>query len=125
MRKYTKSHEWVELDGPVATIGITKQAKEEIGEIVYIELPEVGKKVSSSSLAVVLESTKAAIDITSPVSGVVLEANSDIAKINRAPEGEGWLFRLTMENRDELKDLLDQEGYFNLLGNGTHDCGCH
>lgn len=98
MRQYTKSHEWFDLDQNIATVGITKAAVQEIGEVVYIELPGVGKEVKVSQDAVVVESTKAAVDIASPVAGTILEVNSalkaDISLLNRLPESEGWLFKV-------------------------------
>lgn len=103
MREYTKSHEWYEsLDGDknVVTIGITKAAVSEVGDIVYVELPVVGKAVKAGQEACVIESTKAAVDIASPVSGTIIATNkalqSDISLLNRAPEAEGWLFQVQL-----------------------------
>lgn len=110
MRTYTKSHEWIEVEGNIATIGITQKAVQEIGEIVHIELPKLGKQVQAGQEAVVLESTKAAVDICSPVSGTIVKVNSDlqgdIHKLNRSPENEGWLFQLRLENEKESANLI-------------------
>ena len=100
MREYTKSHEWVDKEGNVATVGITRAAVQEVGEIVYVELPKVGKEVKVGQDACVIESTKAAVDISSPVSGVILSVNdallSNIQLLNTSPESEGWLFKVTL-----------------------------
>jgi glycine cleavage system H protein len=96
MREYTKTHEWVETNQNIATIGLTKAAIEEIGEIVYIELPKVGSAITKGQDACVLESTKAAVDIASPVSGTIVKVNSNLNEINSAPEAEGWLFQVRL-----------------------------
>ncbi len=100
MREYTKTHEWVETVNGVATVGITKAAVVEIGQIVYVELPKVGKLVKKGQEACVLESTKAAVDIVCPVSGIILAINeslsSNIAPLNNSPEADGWLFKVQL-----------------------------
>ena len=99
-KKYTPSHEWIEISGTQGIVGITNYAKGEFGDIVYIELPQVGKKVASGEEVVVLESTKAAADIYAPVSGEIVEVNAslqkDLSLLNQDPEGKGWLFKMTL-----------------------------
>lgn len=101
MRQYTKSHEWFDVEDKTALVGITEQAVSQIGQIVYVELPKVGKQVDRGQEVVVLESTKAAIDICSPVSGKVVKVNAALADnidlVNHKPEKEGWLFQLELE----------------------------
>jgi glycine cleavage system H protein len=103
MRQYTKSHEWIDSQGEVATVGITEQALKEIGEVVYIELPKVGRQVTVGQEVVVLESTKAAIDICSPVEGKIIKVNSairdNIQLINQSPEKEGWLYQVELSTK--------------------------
>ena len=109
-KKYTPSHEWIEIDGGQGLVGITNYAKGEFGDIVYIELPVVGKHVSSGEEIVVLESTKAAADIYAPVSGEIIEVNEalqkDLSFLNQDPEGKGWLFKMTLSPREEEESLL-------------------
>jgi len=117
--KFSDSHEWVKVEGGVATVGITAFAQKELGEIVYVELPTIGKKVSAKEEAAVLESTKAAADIYSPVSGEVVEINQQLQnfseKINNLPESEGWLFKVKLSNPSELADLLDMQQYLEMI----------
>jgi glycine cleavage system H protein len=109
-RKYTPSHEWIEMSGSQGTVGITNYAKGEFGDIVYIQLPLIGKKVLSGEEVVVLESTKAAADIYSPVSGEIVEVNAslqnDLSLLNQDPEGKGWLFKMTLSQESEKESLL-------------------
>ena len=101
MREYTKTHEWIEKEANIATIGITQPAVSEVGEIVYVELPKVGKEVKEGEDACVIESTKAAIDIASPVSSTIVAINqkliTDVHLINTLPESEGWLFQVEIK----------------------------
>lgn len=100
MREYTKSHEWIDTDNGIATVGLTKAAIKEIGEVVYVELPSVGKSVAAGQEACVVESTKAAVDIASPVSGTICAINealnSNISLLNTSSEAEGWLFQVKL-----------------------------
>ncbi len=98
MKEYSDGHEWLEIENGIACVGITKAAREEIGEVVYIELPLVGRSVTKGSEVCVIESTKAAVDIETPISGTIVEVNSalttDISLLNKSPESAGWLFKL-------------------------------
>ncbi len=102
MRTYTKTHEWIDKEGDVATVGLTQAAVDEIGEIVYVELPQVGKSIQEGSEACVIESTKAAIDIVSPISGQVVAVNTalqdNVNLLNTSCEKDGWLFRIRVSD---------------------------
>lgn len=115
MRYYSKDHEWIDVDGATATVGITDYAQGQLGDVVFVELPEVGKTVAAGKEAAVVESVKAASEVYAPVSGTVLEANGALEGtpdlVNTSPEGEGWFFRLTLSNPAELDGLLDEAGY--------------
>jgi glycine cleavage system H protein len=112
---FTRDHEWIRIEGDNATIGISDHAQEALGDIVFAELPEAGRRVSKGQEAAVVESVKAASDVYAPVSGEVIEANpavaDDPAIINRDPEGEGWFFKLKLENSNELDGLMDEGAY--------------
>jgi glycine cleavage system H protein len=113
--KFSKEHEWIKLDGEVATIGITKHATEMLGDIVFVELPEIGTSVDKDGNAGVVESTKAASDVYTPVSGEVIENNQSIVddpgKINSDPENEAWFFKLKIKDPSELDTLMNKEEY--------------
>ena len=113
--KFSKEHEWIKLEGDVATIGITKHATEMLGDIVFAELPEKGSKVEKDGTAGVVESTKAASDVYTPVSGEVVDTNQTIvddpAKINEDPEGAAWFFKLKMKNISEMDTLMNKDEY--------------
>ena len=112
---FTKEHEWVRVDGDVATVGISNHAQEALGDIVFAEVPEAGRNLSKGDDAAVVESVKAASDVYSPIGGEVIEGNSAIADdpslINRDPEGEGWFFKLKLDNPGELDGLMDEAAY--------------
>jgi len=114
-KKFSKKHEWVSLEGDIATIGITKHATEMLGDIVFVEVPSKGKKVEQNSQAAVVESTKAASDVFSPVSGEVLEANESIvndpSSVNADPENNGWFFKIKIANKSELDSLMTKADY--------------
>ena len=114
-KKFSKQHEWVSVEGDVATIGITKHAAEMLGDIVFVELPEKGKNVEKEGQAGVVESTKAANDVYTPISGKVVENNQSIvddpSKINSDPENEGWFFKLKIKNKSEIDTLMNEEEY--------------
>ena len=113
--KYSKEHEWIKLEGDVATIGITKHATEMLGDIVFAELPEKGSSVEKDGNAGVVESTKAASDVYTPISGEVMENNQaivdDPGKINSDPENEAWFFKLRIKDNSELDSLMNKEKY--------------
>ena len=113
--KFSKDHEWVKVDGGVATIGITNHAQEQLGDVVFVELPKIGKKVAKGGDAAVVESVKAASEVYSPVSGEVVAVNSDLegdpALVNRAAEGEGWFMKVKLSNPGDLDDLMDKAAY--------------
>ena len=113
--KFSKEQEWIKLEGEVATIGITKHATEMLGDIVFTELPEKGSSVEKDGTAGVVESTKAASDVYTPVSGEVVETNQaivdDPAKINEDPEGAAWFFKLKMKDTSEMDSLMTKEEY--------------
>ena len=113
--KFSKEHEWLKVEGDVAIIGITKHATEMLGDIVFVELPEKGSSVEKDGNAGVVESTKAASDVYTPVSGEVIECNQSIvddpAKINTDPENEAWFFKLKIKDKTELDSLMNKEEY--------------
>jgi glycine cleavage system H protein len=113
--KYSKEHEWVLVEGNIATIGITEFAQEELGDIVYVELPEVGEKVVKDDPFGAVESVKAVSDVYAPVSGTVIEANDMLPDnpetINDDAYGDGWMIRVEMSDMDDLKDLMTAEEY--------------
>jgi len=117
--RFTESHEWINLNDNIGFVGITDFARNELGEIVYIELPKIGDEVNAGDEVCVLESTKAASDVYSPVSGKVIEINEALLKqidiINESAEDKGWLFKIELSNPREVKGLLDLNEYTNLI----------
>ena len=113
--KYTKEHEWISVDGDVATIGITQHAAEQLGDLVFVELPAIGKTVAPGDEAAVVESVKAASEVYAPLSGEVVEVNSVLegepGKVNKAPEGEGWFLKLKLSSPSELDEMMDEAAY--------------
>jgi glycine cleavage system H protein len=113
--RYTKEHEWVRLDGDLATVGISQHAQEQLGDLVFVELPEIGRQVSGGGNLAVVESVKAASDVYAPVSGEVVETNSavedDPSLVNRSAEDEGWFCKLRIADQDELTKLMDGAAY--------------
>ena len=113
--KFSKEHEWIKLEGDIATIGITKHATEMLGDIVFAELPDKGSNVEKDGTAGVVESTKAASDVYTPVSGEVVDTNQaivdDPAKINEDPEGAAWFFKLKLKNPSEMDSLMSRDEY--------------
>ena len=112
---FTKEHEWIRVEGNGGTVGISTHAQEQLGDIVFAEVPEAGKQVSKGAEAAVVESVKAASDVYAPVSGEVTESNAAVADdpaiINRDPEGEGWFFKLKLSDAGELAGLMDEAAY--------------
>lgn len=118
--KYSKSHEWVRLEGEIATVGITDHAQRELTSLVFVELPKVGRVLRAGEPCAVVESVKAASDVYSPISGEVTEVNIQLPNqpelINRDPYGAGWFFRLRVTNPSEISGLLDASAYRALAG---------
>jgi glycine cleavage system H protein len=114
-RYFTDEHEWIEVDGNSATVGITDYAQSQLGDIVFAEVPAIGAKLSKGGDAAVVESVKAASDVYAPVSGTVIEGNEaladDPALVNSDPEGAGWFFKLTLDDLSELDGLMDVAAY--------------
>jgi glycine cleavage system H protein len=112
---FSKDHEWVRVEGDTATVGVTDYAQGQLGDVVFVELPEVGKTLKAGSDAAVVESVKAASEVYAPVSGEVTEVNAsleaDPSLVNSAPEGDGWFFRLKLDNAAELDALMDEAAY--------------
>lgn len=112
---FTEDHEWIAVDGDTATIGITEHAQEQLGDLVFVELPDTGNSVAKGDDAVVVESVKAASDVYAPVSGEITEVNSALADdpslVNRSAQGEGWLFKLKLSDSSELEGLMDDSAY--------------
>ena len=112
---YTNEHEWVRVDGNVATCGITDFAQDQLGDVVYVELPDVGRKVKQNEEIAVVESVKAASEVYAPVSGEVVEVNEaltdDPAKVNADAQGDGWFFKIKLADTGELDDLMDEAAY--------------
>ena len=112
---FTKEHEWIRVDGDTATVGISSHAQEALGDIVFAEVPEPGRKLSKGQDAAVVESVKAASDVYAPLSGEVVEGNQAVADdpslINSDPEGDGWFFKLKLDNPGELEGLMDEAAY--------------
>ena len=113
--RFTKDHEWVELDGDVATVGITSYAAEQLGDVVFVEVPEVGRTVTAGDAFAVVESVKAASDVYAPVSGEVVEANEALAgapeTVNAEPQGGGWFAKVRVANPADVEALMDRAAY--------------
>ena len=114
-RYFTDEHEWIDVDGDTATVGITNYAQEQLGDIVFVELPAPGTALTKGGDAAVVESVKAASDVYAPIDGEVTEGNGaledDPALVNTAPEAEGWFFKMTVGDAGQLKGLMDEAGY--------------
>jgi|SRR6186997_2434839 len=113
--KYSNEHEWIRVEGDVGTVGISQYAQEQLGDVVFVEVPQTGRKVAKGESVAVVESVKAASDIYSPVSGEVTEGNAALADapgdINAEPMGKGWIFRIKLANPADLDGLMDQAAY--------------
>ncbi len=112
---YTEDHEWLSVEGGVATVGITDYAQEQLGDLVFVELPEVGRALSKGDATVVVESVKAASDVYAPVDGEITAVNealsADPSLVNSAPLGDGWLWKQTIADESQLEGLMDEAGY--------------
>ena len=113
--RYTEDHEWIRLDGDTATVGITHHAQEQLGDIVFVELPETGQSLSKGDEAGVVESVKAASEVYAPVDGEIVEVNEALgdepAKVNSDPTGEGWFFKITLADKSQFEALMDEAAY--------------
>ncbi len=113
--KYTKDHEWVRVEGDVGTVGVSDHAQQQLGDVVFVELPDVGRQLTQGKEAAVVESVKAASDVFAPVSGEVIEANADLENdpslVNAGAETTGWFFKLRLSNPAELDGLMDEAAY--------------
>lgn len=117
--KYTREHEWVDIEGDVATVGITFYAQEQLGDVVFVDLPEPGQMCDQGSEVAVVESVKAASDIYAPITGQIIESNAALSDrpelINEDPENDGWFFKLQLSDPEELEDLMDEADYQNFV----------
>ena len=118
-RYFTEDHEWIDVDGDIGTVGISDYAQGQLGDIVFVEVPDEGKSLAKGDEAAVVESVKAASDVYAPVSGVVLEGNAALADdpslVNSDPEEDGWFFKLSLSDPDELTALMDETAYENFV----------
>ncbi|MEZ0242005.1 MAG: glycine cleavage system protein GcvH [Sphingomonas sp.] len=114
-RYYTEDHEWVEVDGDIGTVGISDYAQGQLGDIVFVEVPDEGKEIGKGDDIAVVESVKAASDVYSPVSGTVIEGNPALADtpelVNEDPEGDGWFFKITLSDPSEVESLMNESAY--------------
>ena len=114
-KKFSKQHEWISVEGDIVTIGITKHAAEMLGDVVFVELPEKGKSVEKEGQAGVVESTKAASDVYTPITGEITETNQSIvddpSAVNKDPEGAAWFFKIKIKNKSELNELMNKADY--------------
>jgi len=115
MKRYTKTHEWVSVEDGIVVVGITRYAQEKLGDVVFVELPEVGKKVKKGEVLCTIESVKAASDVYAPVSGEVEGVNEELDQkpelVNEDPEGKGWIARIKFDDESELEDTMDENEY--------------
>jgi glycine cleavage system H protein len=113
--RFTRDHEWIRVESGVGTVGITNHAQEQLGDVVFVEVPEVGRKVTKGEAVAVVESVKAASDVYAPVAGEIVEANGDVAGapalVNEDAEGKAWFFKIRIANAGELDGLMDRAGY--------------
>ena len=113
--KYSREHEWVRLDGDIATVGISQFAQEQLGDVVFVELPDIGKAVVQNDDVAVVESVKAASEVYAPVSGEVIAVNAELEDdpelVNRAPTGEGWFMKIKISDSSQLDDMMDVAAY--------------
>lgn len=118
--KYTKDHEWILVEGDTGTIGITDYAQGELGDVVFVELPAVGKKLNQHDSFGTIEAVKAVSDLYAPVSGEIVATNGELEKtpeiVNKEPYGAGWMVKIKLSNKDEIAGLLDAAGYKSLIG---------
>jgi glycine cleavage system H protein len=120
--RFTKDHEWILVEGDTATVGITNHAQEQLGDVVFVDLPAVGKQVTKGGEAAVVESVKAASEVYAPITGEVVAVNGELSGdpslVNRAAESEGWFMKLKLKNLGELSDLMDRAAYDKFVAEG-------
>lgn len=113
--RYSEEHEWIRIEGEIGTIGITQYAQEQLGDVVFVDVPQVGRKIAKGESVAVVESVKAASDIYAPASGEVIEANAELATtpgdVNAEPMGRGWFFKIRLSDKGELAGLMDEKAY--------------
>jgi glycine cleavage system H protein len=113
--KYSNEHEWIRVEGDVGAIGITNYAQEQLGDVVFVDVPQAGRKIAKGESVAVVESVKAASDIYAPVSGEVIESNAELANtpgdVNSEPMGKGWFFKMKLSDKSELDGLMDEKAY--------------
>jgi glycine cleavage system H protein len=113
--RYSNEHEWIRVEGDIGTIGITSYAQEQLGDVVFVDVPQAGRKIAKGESVAVVESVKAASDIYAPVSGEVIEANAELANtpgdVNAEPMGKGWFFKMKLSDKSELDGLMDEKAY--------------
>ncbi|MBI4811049.1 MAG: glycine cleavage system protein GcvH [Ignavibacteriales bacterium] len=118
--RYTKDHEWIRVEGGTGTVGITEYAQGELGDVVFVELPAIAKQVKQGESFGTIEAVKAVSDLFAPISGEVIEVNTELEKapelVNKEPYGKGWIIKLKLINKDELNNLLDSKAYRDLIG---------
>lgn len=119
MKLFTDSHEWIEITGKEGIVGVTTYAQKELGEVVYVALPEVGRSVKRGDEIVVLESTKAAADVYAPVAGIITAVNTKLKEsielLNQSPEAEGWIYKISLTHPDEVSELMSKDDYEKLV----------
>lgn len=124
MEKYTKTHEWIKVEVDSGIVGVTSFAQQQMGDIVFVDLPKVGQNIEKGKLVCVVESVKSAFDVYSPVSGQIIEVNSNLSNdpaiINQDAMGSGWIYKIKLSNKDELNDLMDREAYEEFCKTQTH-----
>jgi len=117
---FTEDHEWISVDGDIAIVGITNYAQQQLGDLVFVELPEIGSKIVKGDSVVVVESVKAASDVFAPVDGVISAINEELATnpalVNSAAESEGWLWKMQLDDPSQLEDLMDKTEYNSIVG---------
>ncbi len=116
---FTEDHEWIRVEGNTATVGITTHAQEQLGDLVFVELPAVGNAVSKGGAAVVVESVKAASDVYAPVDGTITEVNNEVSSnpqlVNTSPQADGWLWKMTLDNASQLDGMMDEAAYLKMV----------
>ena len=117
---YTDEHEWLSVEGDTATVGITNYAQEQLGDLVFVDLPEAGKEIAKGDTVVVVESVKAASDVYAPVDGTITDANGALSSepglVNTAAQGDGWLWKMTLSDPSQLDGLMDEAAYLAMIG---------